>query len=162
MVFYKNSKSNSFTIYYAALHKIYMIRYIPDWTFKALCLISTILMLLINVNVGRVGTSLSDWLERVSCVIYGSLGFTNTSQWLSCLTGFTHDSHSWHCSTPVGKVPAGIVKCLHQLFVLADLDESLHRLHLLLYSFWHKYLLSLGCVLWFKYSSITKKVELAV
>lgn len=45
-----------------------MVRCIPDYTSKALCLISTILRLLINVKVGGVGASLPDKLLRVSCV----------------------------------------------------------------------------------------------
>lgn len=94
------SKSNSLRTYYVSLHKIYMVRYIPDWTFKAECLISIILRLLINVKVdggegGGGGCSLPDKLQRVSSV---------SCAWASeiphsgpvLLTGFTHELRSWH------------------------------------------------------------------
>lgn len=138
-----------------------MITFIPNWALKRLRIIITMLRLLINVKVGGVGTSLPDTLQQVSCVIWEWLRFTNASQWLHSLTGFTHESHSWHRTAPRRKVPAGMSSVCISCLYLQTLIKA-HHLHLLLYAFWHKHLLSLRCVHWFKYSSLTKKAELAV
>ena len=128
-----------------------MIRYIPDWAFKASCLISTILGLLINEKVCGLGASLPDKLQSDLCELW--LSFRNASQQLGHLTGFSRESHSWHrCSQERSSSRVSTV-CISCLFSQTHSPPPLPHLEIKLFKVWtelvlHSQLSSAGLSFW--------------